>query len=116
MDTDWLDAVLAETNGVQLVTTIQSEPVALTGCIWGNDQHPSHCITDIAVLPALRGQGLASRVLEQVLDWPGHPPVDKWTAFVNPRNAEAHSLLRKCLWHEVGTSNGMIRFEKSVVR
>ena len=114
MDTDWLEAVLAESNGVQFVATIQSEPVCLIGCVWGNDQHPSHFITDIAVAPSLRGQGLASPILQQVLDWPGHPPIAKWTAFVNPRNAAAQSLLRKCLWQEVGTSDGMIQFEKSV--
>ena len=114
-DTDWLDAVLAKSNGVQLVATIQREPVGLIGCVWGDDQHPSHYITDIAVAPSLRGQGLASRVLQQVLDWPGHPPIAKWTAFVNLRNSPAQLLLKKCLWHEVGTSDGMIQFEKSVM-
>lgn len=112
IDTDWLEAVLAETNGVQLVAVMQKEPVALIGCSWGDDQHPSHFITDIAVAPNLRGQGLAFRVLQQVLDWPHHPPIAKWTAFVNPRNPGAKSLLRKCRWHEVGISDGMIQFEK----
>ena len=114
MDTDWLDAVLAENNGVQLVATVQGEPVGLIGCVWSDDQHPSHYITDIAIAPGLRGQGLASRVLQQLLDWPDHPPIKKWTAFVNPRNSAAQSVLRKCLWQAVGTSDGMLQFEKSV--
>lgn len=68
MDTDWLKAVLVENNGVQFVATIQSEPVCLIGWNWGDDQHPSHFITDIAFAPSLRGQGLASRILQEVLD------------------------------------------------
>jgi hypothetical protein len=37
MDTDWLDAVFAESNGVPLVASIQREPVGLIGCVWGLD-------------------------------------------------------------------------------
>jgi ribosomal protein S18 acetylase RimI-like enzyme len=114
MDTDWLDAVLGERNGVQLVAMIELKPVALIGCVWGAAQHPSHYITDIAVAPGLRGQGLASRSLQLVMAWPGHPPIGKWTAFVNPRNARAQSLLRKGHWTEIGVSSGMMQFEKSI--
>ena len=113
MDRDWLDAVMAERNGVQLVGTIDRKPVALIGCVWGTDQHPSHYLTDIAVAPSMRGQGLASKALQLVIAWPGHPSTAKWTAFVNPRNTPAQSLLRKNLWEEVGTSDGMLQFEKS---
>lgn len=116
MDTDWLDAVLAERNGTQLVATIQMKPVALIGCLWGDDQHPSHYITDIAVAPGLRGQGLASQALQLVMAWPGHPPIAKWTAFVNLRNSSAQSLLRKDLWKEVGMSDGMMQFEKFITK
>ena len=113
MDADWLGAVLAERNGVQLVTTIQTKPAVLIGCVWGTDRHSSHYITDIAVAPGLRGQGLASRPLQLVTTWPGHPPIAKWTAFVNPRNSPAQSLLRKNHWKEVGMSDGMMKFETS---
>lgn len=113
MDRDWLDAVLTERNGVQLVAIIEGRPVALVGCLWGNDEHPSHYITDIAVAPELRGQGLAVRTLQGVLAWPGHRPMDRWTAFVNPRNVAAQTLLRKCRWQEVGMSDGMLKFETS---
>jgi len=114
MDTDWLDAVLAERNGVQLVATIKTTPTVLIGCVWGTDQHPSHYITDIAVAPTLRGQGLAYKALQLAMHWPGHPPTSKWTAFVNPRNSPAKSLLQKSLWNEVGMSDGMVQYEKSI--
>jgi ribosomal protein S18 acetylase RimI-like enzyme len=116
MDTDWLDAVLAERKGAQLVATIQTKPVALIGCLWGTDQHPSHYITDIAVAPGLRGQGLACRALQLAMAWPGHPPIAKWTAFVNPSNSSAQSLLKKNLWKEVGMSDGTMQFEKFITK
>lgn len=112
MDTDWLDAVLAERNGIQLVATTEDRPVALIGCAWGSDQDQSHYITDIAVAPFMRGQGVGTQALELVTAWPGHPPIGKWTAFVNPRNIPAQSLLRKNNWQAVGVSDGMITFER----
>ncbi|KKC31754.1 hypothetical protein WH91_17735 [Devosia psychrophila] len=116
MGTDWLDAVLAERNGVQLVATVETKPVALIGCVWGDAEHPSHYITDIAVDPDLREQGIASRALHLVSDWPGHPPTAKWTAFVASRNIPAQGLLRKSLWSHAGSSDGMLKFEKSATR
>lgn len=116
MDTDWLDAVLAERNGVQLVAMREGQPVALIGCAWGLDQDQSHYITNIAVAPSMRGQGVGMQALDLVMAWPGHPPAVKWTAFVNPRNTPAQSLLRKSEWQAIGVSDGMIAFEKSVSR
>lgn len=112
IDVEWLNAVLAERHGVQLVATVETRPVVLIGCVWGTVQHPSHCVTDIAVDPNLRGQGLASKALHLVLAWPRHPPTVMWTAFVNPRNTAAQSLLKRTSWRKVGVSNGMVQFEK----
>lgn len=114
MDTDWLNAVLSETNGVQLVAVVGSVPVALIGCVWGADQNGSHYVTDIAVAPDRRGQGLGSRALQLVITWPGHRPTSKWTAFVNPRNTLARAMLRRGLWKETGMSDEMMQFEKLV--
>lgn len=111
MDQAWLEAVLGEPDGVQLVAAIEGVPVALIGCIWGTDAHPSHYITDIAVSPKLRGQGFGLRALQLAMAWPAHPPTSKWTAFVNPRNLPAQSLLRKASWSEIGMSDGMLKFE-----
>ncbi|KQN75065.1 GNAT family N-acetyltransferase [Devosia sp. BK] len=113
MDQAWLEAVLGDHNGVQLVASIEDVPVALIGCIWGADEHPSHYITDIAVSPKLRGQGFGLRALQLVMAWPAHPPTSKWTAFVNPQNHRAQSLLRKASWLEFGMSDGMLKFETS---
>jgi hypothetical protein len=41
MDIDWLDAVLAERNGVQLVATVEGRPVVLIGCVWDTDHPPT---------------------------------------------------------------------------
>ncbi len=34
MDQEWLEAIIAEDNGVQLVVSTGGEPVALLGCVW----------------------------------------------------------------------------------
>ncbi len=112
MDTAWLEAVLAERNGTQLVATVDTRPVALIGCLWATVECPSHYITDIAVAPGLRAQGLASEALQLVMAWPGHPPTAKWTAFVNPCNIAARMLLRKNAWEDTRVTDGMIQFER----
>ena len=113
MDEEWLETVLVEHNGVQLVAAVEDSPVALVGCVWGTDQYPSHYITDIAVSPKLRGQGFGFRALQLAMAWPAHPPTSRWIAFVNPRNHPAQSLLKKASWLEIGTANGMLKFETS---
>lgn len=113
MDTDWLDAVLSERDGVQLVAIIQARPVALVGCVWGHQPDGLHGVTDVAVAPGMQRRGIGSRALDLVLEWPGHPPSRGWMAVVNPLNVVARSFLTKQGWQEgAPQEGGMIRFEK----
>lgn len=113
MDTDWLDAVLSETHGVQFVATIGGEPVALVGCVWARAPGEPHGITDLAVAPGRQRQGIGSAAIDLVLGWPHHPPCDHWIAFVSPSNHAAASFLASNGWRNGGTAgNAMIRFIK----
>lgn len=113
MDTEWFEAVLSERDGVQLVATIRSKPVALIGCVWGRQPGDPHGITDVAVSPEMQRQGIGSRALDLVLACPGHPRSRGWVAFVNPRNVAAYSFLTGLGREECGLQDaGMIRFEK----
>lgn len=113
MDADWLDAVLSETNGTQLVATIDGEPVALIGCIWATGPGEPYVITDVAVTPARRRQGIGGLAVDLVLYWPGHPPVDRWVAYVSRTNTAAAIFLMANEWRSEGLAeNGMLSFTR----
>ncbi|MBG9885553.1 hypothetical protein ABE10_02920, partial [Bacillus toyonensis] len=88
LDEEWLEAVLAEHDGVQLVLEEDGEPAGLVGVVWGHDDLP-HAITDIAVDPARRGEGLGRRVVQAVQRWKDVPDDRAREAYVDPDNLAA---------------------------
>lgn len=122
LDTDWLEHVLAETDGVELVieaphpATGLPAPIALVGVVWGDapaaDAMPGidasggsadaggngHGITDLAIDPARRGYGLGRSAIDAAIAWPGHPPTRSWVAFVDRDNSGARAFFAAIGW------------------
>ncbi|MEY9333835.1 RimJ/RimL family protein N-acetyltransferase [Pseudomonas protegens] len=111
LDQEWLDAVMNEDNGIQLVAIEDNQPVALIGCAWHPAPHELHGITDIAVSPAYKKQGLGRNALYETIKWSGHPPCSGWVAFVSPQNAEAEAFFSSVGWKYTGLDDEMHRFE-----
>ncbi|MDV6903773.1 GNAT family N-acetyltransferase [Pseudomonas aeruginosa] len=111
LDQEWLDAVVERNGGIQLVALEDKKPVALIGCAWSPTPHELHGITDIAVSPGYRKQGLGRRALSETIKWHGHPPSDGWVAFVSDRNSAAKAFFSSLGWKNVGLDDDMHRFE-----
>ncbi|RJO76362.1 GNAT family N-acetyltransferase [Nocardia panacis] len=110
LDTEWLDYVLAETEGAQLVIVDGDDsPVALVGCAWDSDRK-AHGITDIAVDPRRRRSSLGRHGLDCAIRWSGHPPAAGWVAFVHPDNAPAFRFFTSIGWKYEGLDDSMHRF------
>lgn len=109
LDDDWLEYVLAEAEGAQLVLSDAGGPVALVGCVWDPDG-AEHGITDIAVDPARRGDGIGRRAIDAAVAWPGHPASERWVAFVDPENAAAFRFFTALGWRHEGRDDLMERF------
>lgn len=114
MDEEWLDYVLADRNGVELVVTRKGQPIGLVGIVWATSEQAFHCVTDLAVDPALRRQGLGCRILEAAMRWPGHPPASTWRAYVAQDNDPPARLLQSLGWTETNTQNDMRTFSTQV--
>lgn len=100
LDAEWLEYVLADRGGVELVASDPAAlelPLALVGVVWATADHP-HTISDLAVSPALRGRGLGRRAITAVLAWEGHPPGDDWVAYVASDNPAADAFFRALGW------------------
>ncbi len=110
LDEEWLEHVLTDDGGVQLVVEAPSgEPFALVGCVWDADGL-EHGITDIAVDPMRRGQGLGRDAVDAVLRWHGHPATARWIAFVDPENTPAFGFFTALGWTYTGRDDLMERF------
>ncbi|WP_217895928.1 N-acetyltransferase [Leucobacter sp. 7(1)] len=109
LDVEWLEYVLADPGGVELVVTDPAAPqvpLALVGVVWATAEHP-HTITDLAVSPALRGSGIGRRALAAVLSWDAHPPGGDWVSYVATDNPAADAFFRAVGWHPGEVDDGM---------
>jgi Acetyltransferase (GNAT) family len=110
LDEEWLEHVLSESDGVQLVVNVtDGTPVALAGCAW-DPAGSAHAITDLAVCPWMRRSGIGRQALVSVVTWDGHPPTEGWVAFVDPDNHAAFEFFSASEWRRGGLDDGMHRF------
>ena len=118
LDAEWLAHVLSDAGGAELVVSDAAEPerpIALIGCVWEAADHP-HTVSDLAVDPARRGQGLGRRALAAALTWAGHPGGETWVSYVDLGNPEAHAFFTALGWENRGVSDEMIEFATTVPR
>lgn len=109
LDAEWLEHVLNDSEGVQLVVEDGAgRPLATVGCTWDPTGH-SHIITDIAVDPLLRRRGVGRRALDAAIRWPRHPKTGMWTAFVHIDNHAARAFFTALGWTHADTSDEMDR-------
>ncbi len=117
LDDEWLEYVLGETEGVELVieaahpATGKLAPIALVGVVWGVSEtdasaaeaseaapETGHAITDLAIDPARRGFGLGRIAIDATMAWPDHPATDSWIAFVDQENDGARRFFEAIGW------------------
>ena len=113
VDESWLEHVLGENEGVELIAEENGSPVAIVGVLWGN---PYHVVTNIAVYPKLRRTGIGRRILPKVLTWPGHPRTLEWITFVSEENDAAASFFKSLGWVENGVEDLMVRYKFEVLQ
>lgn len=113
LDEEWLEHVLADTAGVELIieaphpATGRPAPLALVGVVWGDSSdQPAHAITDLAIDPARRGYGLGRLAIDATMAWPEHPPARTWIAFVDRANTGALAFFEAIGWTSEGVADG----------
>ncbi len=109
MDEKWLQHVMKATDGCEYSVFLDRELVAVVGIKFPNPQHPAFYITDFALKPHLRSQGIGSSVLRELLmDYPS----SDWRVFVDVKNPRAKLFFEKNGWVCLsGTPDGDDMFE-----
>ncbi|WP_234789994.1 GNAT family N-acetyltransferase [Mycolicibacterium fortuitum] len=114
IDDEWLEHVLSDHGGVELVVEDDhGQPAALVGCVWDRSGD-EHAITDLAVNPRLRRSGIGREAVTATLAWAEHPAAKCWIAFVDVDNSAAFSFFSAIGWRHEGLDDGMHRFCREI--
>lgn len=114
MNDEWLTCVLNQKDAIQYSVFLAGGLVAVVGVQFPSFGYPFYCITDLAIKPALRGQGIGSLILQKLLNLHQLQDAQTWRAFVDVRNPEAKLFFEKNDWKTLlpdPDSHGMVTME-----
>ena len=94
MDEEWLDAVLAESPPAQFSLLSEGELCAVVGIARPSERQRPFVITDLAVRPDLRGNGMGRRALAALFRHLG-AEAGAWVAYVGVANEVRSTVLRR---------------------
>lgn len=94
MDDDWLKHILKEADGMEYAVRSNGDMIAVVGFKMPTKEHPAHYLTDLAVNPAMRGSGIGSAVVQELIRL--HPGT--WKTFVDEKNEDAKRFFERNGW------------------
>lgn len=98
MDTAWLEHVLADATGVQLSFFLGDTLVAVLGVAFPPTPDLPYVITDLAVQPERRRQGIGRTALALVLAAAEFAEATVWEVYVSPDNPCAQQFFARQGW------------------
>ncbi|WP_020568368.1 GNAT family N-acetyltransferase [Neolewinella persica] len=99
IDEEWLNHILNDDEeGMELAVFLDSKLVAVVGITLPHDQYDYRVITGIGVKPALRNQGLGSKVLLQLLEEVQLEAGCFWVSYVEKFNFCGQAFFEKHEW------------------
>ena len=98
MDDKWLEHVLKERDGQQYSVFREGELIAVVGIMFPIEGYPDLYLTDFAIKPDSRDQGIGSAVLTELMRLHPLKPEQLWKTVVNVRNTQAKAFFEKNGW------------------
>jgi GNAT superfamily N-acetyltransferase len=98
LDETWLEYVLTDESGNQLSFFLDNELVAVAGVALPVTPGLPHVITDLAVQPTRRGQGIGGAVLARLLAAEEFAAAMVWEAYIAPDNPRAQRFVERHGW------------------
>ena len=97
IDREWLEYVLSDTTGVQYALLYNDVLVSVVGILLPTREQDYYTITDLAVSPLFKRQGMGSKVLNIIIDQ-YQDDQRSWKAFVDHTNNTAIRFFTKNGW------------------
>lgn len=104
IDEEWLEYVLQDITGTQYAIFIAEEMIAVLGVVWATSVAEYHVVSDLAICPNHRRQGLGLQILEALLKRKDLPPAKGWVTYVDENNSKAIHFMEKTNWAKESTS------------
>lgn len=98
-DKEWLDYILKDKAGAQYCFFEKEVLIAVIGIIFPDKKHSHFYITDIAVNPQLRGQGVGKSVVKKFIKMHPLEQGQSYKAFVDIENKAAQLFFEKLGWY-----------------
>ncbi|MBI3336260.1 GNAT family N-acetyltransferase [Candidatus Peregrinibacteria bacterium] len=111
MDDEWLSHIMSERDGCEYSIFRDRELVAVTGLTFPTIEHPYYIVTDLAIKPHLRDQGIGSAILHELMRLHALQPGQSWKVFVDIKNPKAKLFFEKNGWiceSETPDKHGML--------
>ena len=111
LDEEWLSHVLNSKDGEQWVVTRNNIMMAVVGVIFPIPSHPHHVISDLAVNPKYKRQGIGKKTIELLISLKGYKGAH-WLAYVDHRNEIAKEFFKNLHWisDESLSTNDMLTY------
>ncbi len=98
MDNEWLEYILNEIDGCQYSAFLEYELIGVVGVKFPTEQNLSYYITDFAIKPNRREEGIGSQVLCELLKEHSLKLGQTWKTFVDDSNTNAKAFFQKNGW------------------
>lgn len=98
MDEEWLEHILLDETGAQYAIFQQQEMIAVLGVVWAHGDAIYHTVSDLAIRPDQRRQGLGQKILNHLIHDLEVPKAKGWITYVEPKNTQAIDFMKKCAW------------------
>lgn len=111
---EWLEDALTAQDGCTYSVFQNNELVAVLGIVYPVLEHPYYFITNIAVNPGLRSQGIGQKALKELMKLHPLKAGESWRAGVDEKNPRAKAFFEQNGWKcisEPPQNNDMYVFE-----
>lgn len=95
---EWLTSVLNDIKGCTYSLFLDKELVSVIGIAFPDYENPTYCITNIAIKPSQRGQGIGKEVLRKTMALQHLEAGQYWIAYVEEDNAKAKRFFERNGW------------------
>jgi ribosomal protein S18 acetylase RimI-like enzyme len=112
MDQEWLECTLAEpeSSGVTWAVFRNTELVGVVETKYDPENRLPAGITAVAVKPTLRGQGIGSEIMREVLSRNHVKGLVDRVGYVSPENVRAQRFLEKLGFERIGVEPSRSRY------
>lgn len=109
IDDEWLNYILNDQEGIELVAIKDSMILAVIGLHFPSPKDPTYTITNIAVKPQLKNKGFGSQILSALINEYPLKNNEYWVCHVDPQNKNAQRFFEKNAW-EKSQEQDMIKY------